>query len=125
MRASPSAIALKIAARWEIDLSPGGVMEPLRLLAYRTVARMGRDCSTAAGRGGAAVRYHRVAPEPTRKVFTMALNSPTDRTLFSVVGRYEQEVMGPRLTDRQLTRIAEAVKRFLFDEIHSAKAAVG
>ncbi|MCI0888605.1 MAG: hypothetical protein J4N28_03175 [Chloroflexi bacterium] len=56
-------------------------------------------------------------------MFTMALNSPTDRTLLSVVTRYEQEVMGPRLSDRQLTRIAEAVKRLLFDEIHSAKAA--
>lgn len=55
----------------------------------------------------------------------MPLNSPTDRTLLSVVARYEQEVMGPRLTDRQLTRIAEAVKRLLFDEIHSAKAAAG
>lgn len=55
----------------------------------------------------------------------MALNSPTDRTLFSVVARYEQEVMGARLTDRQLTRIAEAVKRLVFDEIHSAKAAAG
>ena len=52
----------------------------------------------------------------------MALTSPNDRTLFTVVVRYEQEVMGPRLTDRQLTRIAEAVKRLLFDEIHSAKA---
>ncbi len=55
----------------------------------------------------------------------MALNSPNDRTLFSVVARYEQEVMGPRLNDRQLTRIAEAVKRLVFDEIHSAKAAAG
>ncbi len=55
----------------------------------------------------------------------MALDSPNDRTLFSVVARYEREVMGPRLTDRQLTRIAEAVKRLLFDEIHSAKAAAG
>ena len=55
----------------------------------------------------------------------MALNSPTDRTLLSVVARYEQEVMGPRLSDRQLARIAEAVKRLVFDEIHSAKAAAG
>ena len=55
----------------------------------------------------------------------MPLNSPTDRTLLSVVTRYEQEVMGRRLSDRQLTRIAEAVKRLLFDEIHSAKAATG
>ena len=53
----------------------------------------------------------------------MALNSPNDRTLLSVVARYEGEVMGPRLSDRQLTRIAEAVKRLVFDEIHSAKAA--
>ena len=60
---------------------------------------------------------------PPGKVSAMPLNSPTDRTLLSVVTRYEQEVMGPRLSDRQLTRIAEAVKRLLFDEIHSAKAA--
>ena len=53
----------------------------------------------------------------------MALNSPNDRTLLSVVARYEQEVMGRRLSDRQLARIAEAVKRLVFDEIHSAKAA--
>ncbi|MCH8847962.1 MAG: hypothetical protein IIC32_03190 [Chloroflexi bacterium] len=66
-----------------------------------------------------------MAPEPSRKVCTMPLNSPTDRTLLSVVTRYEQEVMGRRLSDRQLTRIAEAVKRLLFDEIHSAKAATG
>ena len=52
----------------------------------------------------------------------MALTSPNDRTLLTVVVRYEQEVMGRRLSDRQLTRIAEAVKRLVFDEIHSAKA---
>ena len=31
MRALPSAMALSIAARWEMDLSPGGVMEPRRV----------------------------------------------------------------------------------------------
>ena len=55
----------------------------------------------------------------------MALDSPNDRTLYSVVGRYEREVMGPRLTDRQITRITEARKRFVFDELHSAKAGAG
>ena len=79
----------------------------------------------ASASAASAVGYHPVAPEPPGKVSAMPLNSPTDRTLFSVVARYEQEVMGPRLTDRQLTRIAEAVKRLLFDEIHSAKAAAG
>ena len=52
----------------------------------------------------------------------MALNSPNDRTLLNAVTRYEQEIMGPRLSDRQLARIAEAVKRLVIDEIHSAKA---
>ena len=54
----------------------------------------------------------------------MALDSPNDRTLINVIAHYSREVMGPPLTDRQIARIAEAVKRLVFDEIHTQKTEV-
>ena len=44
------------------------------------------------------------------------------RALINVVAAYEREIMGPKLTANQLTRIAETTKRMLLDEIHSAKS---
>ena len=52
----------------------------------------------------------------------MALNTPNDRTLINVIVAYEREIMGPKLTANQITRIAESAKRMLMDEIHSEKA---
>ena len=52
----------------------------------------------------------------------MALNTTNDRALINVVAAYEREIMGPKLTANQLTRIAETTKRMLLDEIHSAKS---
>ena len=54
----------------------------------------------------------------------MALDSPNDRALINVIAHYDREVMGPPLTTRQIARIAEAVKRLVFDEIHTQKAGV-
>ena len=55
----------------------------------------------------------------------MALDSPNDRALVNVIAHYGREVMGPPLTDRQTARIAESVKRLVFDEIHTQKARAG
>jgi hypothetical protein len=52
----------------------------------------------------------------------MALDTPNDRALLNAVGHYDREIPGQPLTSTQLTRVAEAVKRFIVDEIHSAKA---
>ena len=52
----------------------------------------------------------------------MALDSPNDRALINVIAHYDREVMGPPLTARQIARIAEAIKRLVFDEIHTQKA---
>lgn len=54
----------------------------------------------------------------------MALTTPNDRTLVNVIAVYEREIMGPKLTTNQITRIAEAAKRMMLDEIHSEKSAV-
>ena len=54
----------------------------------------------------------------------MALDSPNDRALINVIAHYDRAVMGPPLTARQIARIAEAVKRLVFDEIHTQKAGV-
>lgn len=53
----------------------------------------------------------------------MALITPTDRALVNVIAAYEREIMGPRLTANDLSRIAESMKRMMLDEIHSAKSA--
>ena len=53
----------------------------------------------------------------------MALTTPTDRTLLNVVSAYERELMGPKLTTNELTRIAETMKRMMMDEIQSTKSA--
>ena len=52
----------------------------------------------------------------------MALTTPNDRMLVNVIATYEREVMGPRLTSNQVTRIAESIKRMMMDEIHSEKS---
>ena len=52
----------------------------------------------------------------------MALNTPNDRNLVNVIGAYERELGGRRLTTNEITRLAESVKRYLMDEIHSQKA---
>ena len=52
----------------------------------------------------------------------MALSTPTDRALINIVGTYEREIPGRQLTTAQITRIAEAAKRLMIDELHSAKA---
>ena len=52
----------------------------------------------------------------------MALITPTDRGLVTIIAAYEREVMGPKLTISQLNRIAESAKRMLLDEIHSEKS---
>ncbi len=52
----------------------------------------------------------------------MALTTSNDRALVTVIAAYERELMGPRLTTSQITRIAETAKRMLLDEIHSEKA---
>ena len=52
----------------------------------------------------------------------MALNTPNDRALMNAIGHYDGEIPGRPLTSVQLTRITEAAKRFIVDEIHSAKA---
>ncbi len=54
----------------------------------------------------------------------MTLDSPNDRSLINVIAHYDREVMGPPLTARQIARIAEAVKRLVFDEIHTQKTRV-
>ena len=53
----------------------------------------------------------------------MALTTPTDRALVNVIAAYEREIMRPRLTANDLTRIAESLTRMMLDEIHSAKSA--
>ncbi len=52
----------------------------------------------------------------------MALDTPNDRALLNAVGHYDREIPGGLLTASQLARVAEAVKRFIVDEIHSVKA---
>jgi hypothetical protein len=52
----------------------------------------------------------------------MALDSPNDRALLNAVAHYEREIPGNALTLTQLTRVVEAVKRLINDELHSAKA---
>ena len=52
----------------------------------------------------------------------MALDTPNDRALVNAIGHYDGEIPGQPLTATQLNRVAEAVKRFIVDEIHSAKA---
>ena len=52
----------------------------------------------------------------------MALTTPNARMLVNVIATYEREVMGPRLTSNQVTRIAESIKRMMMDEIHSEKS---
>ena len=53
----------------------------------------------------------------------MALTTPNDRTLLNVIVAYERELIGPKLTTNELTRIAESMKRMMMDEIQSAKSA--
>ncbi len=67
-----------------------------------------------------ALGYHAVAL--LSRKFAMALTTPNDRTLVNIIAAYEREIMGPRLTVSQITRIAETAKRMLLDEIHSEKA---
>ena len=52
----------------------------------------------------------------------MALDTPNDRALLNAVANYDREVPGRRLTQTQMARITETVKRFIVDELHSAKA---
>jgi hypothetical protein len=52
----------------------------------------------------------------------MALDTPNDRILLNAVSHYEREIPGRLLTAAQLGRVAEAAKRMILDEIHSAKA---
>ena len=52
----------------------------------------------------------------------MALDAPNDRILFNAISNYERELPGRLLTTAQLTRVAEAAKRMILDEIHSAKS---
>jgi hypothetical protein len=53
----------------------------------------------------------------------MALNTPNDRNLVNVIGAYERELSGRRLTTNEITRLTESVKRYMMDELHSQKAA--
>ena len=52
----------------------------------------------------------------------MALDMPNDRALMNAVANYDREVPGKRLTQAQMVRITETAKRFIVDELHSAKA---
>ena len=52
----------------------------------------------------------------------MALDTPNDRALLNAIGQYDRQIPGQPLTAVQLARVAEAVKRLIVDEIHSAKA---
>lgn len=52
----------------------------------------------------------------------MALDTPNDRALFNAIAHYERELPGRELTITQLTRVVEAAKRLVIDELHSAKA---
>jgi hypothetical protein len=52
----------------------------------------------------------------------MALDTPNDRALLNAVAHYDREIPGQPLTGTQIARVAEAVKRFIVDEIHSAKS---
>lgn len=69
----------------------------------------------------APLRYHLI--HSPQRFLAMALITPTDRTLVNVIAAYEREIMGPRLSANDLTRIAESIKRMMLDEIHSAKSA--
>ena len=53
----------------------------------------------------------------------MTLVTPNDKTLLNVVAHYDREIEGAPLSQNNLTRIAEAAKRLILDELHSAKAA--
>lgn len=53
----------------------------------------------------------------------MAITTPNDRALLNVIAAYERELMGPKLTMTQLTRITESMKRMMLDELQSAKSA--
>ena len=52
----------------------------------------------------------------------MAFDTPNDRALLNAIGHYDREIPGRPLTAGQLAKVAEAVKRLIVDEIHSAKA---
>jgi len=52
----------------------------------------------------------------------MALDAPNDRILLNAISHYERELPGRLLTATQLARVAEAAKRMILDEIHSAKS---
>ena len=52
----------------------------------------------------------------------MALDTPNDRALLTTIGHYESEIPGKPLTAGQIAKVAETVKRFIVDEIHSAKS---
>jgi hypothetical protein len=66
-----------------------------------------------------SLRYH--ARFTVSKELVMALLSPNDRNLLNVIAHFEREISGKPLTLPQLTRIAEAVKRSILDELHSMK----
>jgi hypothetical protein len=53
----------------------------------------------------------------------MTMVTPNDRTLINVVAHYDREIEGPPLSQNAINRIAEAAKRLLLDELHSAKEA--
>ncbi|MEX2599109.1 MAG: hypothetical protein WD533_05570 [Dehalococcoidia bacterium] len=51
-------------------------------------------------------------------------NTPADNALRNAIYQYERTVNGRNLTPAEITRIGEAAKRLILDDIHSLKTVV-